>query len=128
MVLDVALRQTEKPAGWGLKRYLGKLKGAEDEENEKVVVLLHGITGNTRCYYMQLMVDKLIQNGFNVVAVNHYGVKNTKDCRLMNFSKQKYMDEVIKYASDRFCSQNSKNKCEVYLIGYSLGGNHVLRY
>lgn len=57
MVLDVAVRKTERPAGFGLRRYLKKGLGVtsesdEEEEPEKVVVLLHGITGNTRCYYV----------------------------------------------------------------------------
>ena len=40
----------------------------------------------------------------------------------MNMCEDKYMDEVIDYALKRF--ENS----EVYLCGFSLGGNHILRY
>ena len=54
---------------------------------EKVVVLLHGVTGSTTDYYMKHMAHHLTQNGFNIVAVNHYGVSGEKDCRLMNFCK-----------------------------------------
>ena len=77
---------------------------------------------------MLLMADHLVNNGFNVVAVNHYGVHNMKNCRLMNFTKQKYIDEVIKYSADRFASQRDGTDCDVFLFGYSLGGNHCLRY
>ena len=36
------------------------------------------------------------------------------------------MDEVIEYTKGRF--DNGEAGCNIYIIGYSLGGNHVLRY
>ena len=79
------------------------------------------------------MVDHLINNGFNVVAVNHFSVDGVTNCRLMNFCKQKYLDEILKYTADRFSQKSQDNlnddtKCDVFLFGYSLGGNHILRY
>ena len=112
LVLDVAGRESES---------YGK------DDREKVVILLHGITGNTHNYYMQLMVEHLIKSGFNTVALNHFGVENEKDCRLMYFGKQKYIDEVISYSVERF-SKSPDKPCDIFLFGYSLGGNHILRY
>lgn len=93
---------------------------------EVVVVLLHGIAGESDDAYMKEMTGYCIRNGYNVVRFNHYSAKNEKDLRLMDFTKQKYMNEVIQYAVSRF--QTTTKQCNVYLIGYSLGGNHILLY
>ena len=81
IVIDVVKRQTSAPFG--------------TENDEKVVILLHGITGHSDNYHMQLMVDELVKGGFNTISLNHYGVHGEKNCRLMNYCKQKYLDEVI---------------------------------
>lgn len=113
MVLDVAEKESEHCVKDG---------------REKVVIILHGVTGSTMDYYVLLMVDKLVKNGFNVVALNHVGVKGLHDVRLMNFCKQKYLDEVIRYSTERFSKEVDGSNCDVFLFGYSLGGNHCLRY
>ena len=40
----------------------------------------------------------------------------------MNMCEDKYLDEVIEYVDDKFKPE------EIYLCGFSLGGNHILRY
>ena len=45
---------------------------------------------------------------------------------MMNLSNNCYIDEVIQYAKNRFDS-NGKG-CEIYLVGFSVGGSHCLRY
>lgn len=71
------------------------------------------------------MADYLLQSGFNVVSINHVGVQGMKGLRLMNFCKQKYMDEVLQFSDERF---SNEKPCDVFLFGFSLGGNHCLRY
>ena len=44
----------------------------------------------------------------------------------MDMAENKHMDEVIEYASQRFGTK--EKPCDIYLSGFSLGGNHVLRY
>lgn len=51
----------------------------KDDQNEKVVILLHGVAGSAKDSYIQRMVDYLTDNGFNVIAMNHYGAEGVKD-------------------------------------------------
>lgn len=36
------------------------------------------------------------------------------------------MDEVIQYSHQKF--NNGKGDCDIFLIGFSMGGNHIMRY
>jgi len=36
------------------------------------------------------------------------------------------MDEVISYSQEKF--NGGKGDCDIFLIGFSMGGNHVMRY
>ncbi len=87
-----------------------------------MLILLHGVTGSTKDTYMVDTTGEAINNGINVIGMNHYAPKGEEDMRCMNMCENKYLDEVISYALERF------PKSEVYLCGFSLGGNHILRY
>lgn len=91
-----------------------------------MVVVLHGVTGESTDYYIQELAQHCTLKGLNVVSVNHYGVTGGKNLRLMDFTKQKHLDEVIEYCQSRF--NNGKGHCDIFLVGFSLGGNHVMRY
>lgn len=62
------------------------------------------------------------ENGMSTISFNHYAPAGEKNLRLINMCEDKYLDEVIQYADERF------NPEEIYLCGFSLGGNHILRY
>lgn len=89
---------------------------------KKVLILLHGVTGSSRDKYMMDTAGDAHKNGMNVVCFNHYAPEGEKDLRLMNMCKNDFLDEVISYTKNRFEDN------EIYLCGYSLGGNHILRY
>jgi len=71
MVLDVATKADQ--------RY--------NNTNEKVVILLHGVTGESTDYYVYEMAQHCTKQGFNVVMVNHYGMAGVTNMRLMDFTK-----------------------------------------
>ena len=56
---------------------------------------MHGVTGNSTDEYIKELAGHCTNNGFNVIAVGHYAPKNESDLRLMDFNKNKYLDEVI---------------------------------
>jgi predicted alpha/beta-fold hydrolase len=60
-----------------------------------------------------------------MVVFNHWGVQGEKDLRLMDMNNNKYLDEVIEFVKSNF---DREEPCEIYLVGFSLGGNHSLRY
>ena len=53
---------------------------------------------------------------------NHFHVPGEKNLRVLNFVKNQTTDEVLAYARQRY------EDCNLYLVGFSLGGNHVLTY
>lgn len=61
-----------------------------------------------------------------MVAFNHYAPAGCKNLRLMDMCENKHLDEVITYVKQRFDKEGKE--CEIYLVGFSLGGSHLLRY
>ena len=66
------------------------------------------------------------KHGYNVVCFNHHAPAKEKGYRMMDMTKNCYMDEVIEYAKSRF--DKAGKPSEIYLVGFSLGGSHSLRY
>ena len=93
---------------------------------QKVVICLHGVSGCSSDAYMKEMSGMGREKGYNVICFNHYAPANTKDYRMMDMSHNCYIDEIIQYAKQRF--DTKENESEIYLVGFSLGGNHSLRY
>ena len=105
LVVDIASRKCEPADG-----------------KAKVLILLHGVTGSTKDGYMVDTTGEAVSCGIDVIGYNHYAPRGEKDLRLMNMCEDKHLDEVISFARSRF------SDAEIYLCGFSLGGNHVLRY
>lgn len=103
-----------------------KVEGTAPLKKEKVVILLHGVTGSCEDPFMQDLSGACAENGCNVIVFNHFAPNGEKDCRLMDMAHNKHMDEVVLYARQRFGSE--EKPCDIILAGFSLGGNHILRY
>jgi len=89
---------------------------------KKLVVISHGLEGNSKRPYVLGMAMAFIQRGFNVAAWNFRGCSGR-----MNQTEKFYhsgstndLDTVINYFS--------KFHEEIYLVGFSLGGNLTLKY
>ena len=61
-----------------------------------------------------------------MVVFNQYAPEGENEMRLMDMSHNKYFDEVIKFVKQKF--DKDGEECEIYVVGFSLGGNHSLRY
>ena len=68
---------------------------SQANSSNKVVIMLHGVTGSSKDNYMLDMAGASIENDISVVAYNHYAPRNEKDLRLMDMSLDKHLDEVI---------------------------------
>ncbi len=89
-----------------------------------IVVLLHGLEGSSKRYYVVESIKKLVQNGFSTAALNFrscgphmnktarfYHSGETGDIRLfVSYLQEKYPDRLI------------------YAVGYSLGANALLKF
>lgn len=88
----------------------------------KLVIISHGLEGNSQRAYIQGMAKHFFANGYDVLAWNYRGCSGEMN-RQLRFYHSGATDDlkwVIDYASPKYDS--------VYLIGFSLGGNLTLKY
>lgn len=92
------------------------------KENNKLVIISHGLEGNSRRPYMLGMANTFFLKGYDVVCWNFRGCGDEMNRKSIfyNSGATYDLDTVIKHAST--------NYSEIYLIGFSLGGNLTLKY
>lgn len=90
--------------------------------SNKLVIISHGLEGNSHRAYIKGMAKQFFTNGYDVLAWNYRSCSGE-----MNRQKRFYhsgatddLQWVINHASVKYDS--------VYLIGFSLGGNLTLKY
>ncbi|MEM8727640.1 MAG: alpha/beta fold hydrolase [Chlamydiota bacterium] len=106
---DKLMIETATPKGW--------------EDEDKTAVLIHGLCGSHRSPYVVRMTRKLLKRGVRVVRVNLRGCGSGR-----GHAKKLYHSE----SSDDVWQAIEEIKREaprspIILIGYSLGGNIVLK-
>lgn len=89
-----------------------------------IVILLHGLEGSVNSHYIQLMIDALVKEGWQIVVM-HYRTCSGRINRLpqsYNGGDTSDLAYLINILSERFPSRKMVG------IGFSLGGNMLLRY
>lgn len=92
--------------------------------SQKIAILLHGLEGNTQRTYMKGQAKILNQNGWDVAAVNFRGCSGEANLSYQSYNAGKTddLEAVIN-------SILKKDKyAEISLVGFSLGGNLLLKY
>ncbi|MFT6136116.1 MAG: putative alpha/beta-fold hydrolase [Cyclobacteriaceae bacterium] len=91
-------------------------------DQKKLIILNHGLEGNSSRPYIFGMAVHLFQQGYDVLAWNYRGCSGE-----MNRAKRMYhsgatddLDFVIQHASKKYDA--------ISLVGFSLGGNLTLKY
>lgn len=97
---------------------------ANEGETEKLVVILHGLEGNSKRPYVKGMAYKFITNGWDAAAVNLRGCSGeiNRLYRSYNAGASEDLKAVLDHIS------HSKKYPGITLIGFSLGGNLMLKY
>lgn len=93
------------------------------ENKEKLIILFHGLEGDSKRTYLNTCSDFFYEKGFNILAWNHRscgGEMNTT-CRLYHHGSIDDVHRVVEKAL-------TEDYQEIYLIGYSMGGALVLNY
>lgn len=93
-------------------------------ESTKLVVILHGLEGNSQRPYILGMAGNFNGAGYDVAAINFRGCSGeiNRLYRSYNAGASEDLREVISYAL-------KKNKYkQIFLTGFSLGGNLMLKY
>lgn len=92
--------------------------------SKKLVVLLHGLEGDAQRPYITGSAKILNQNGYDACSVNYRGCSGepNKMYRSYHSGATEDLIEVL----DHICS--TRQYSEIYLKGFSLGGNLLLKY
>ncbi|MBO6532000.1 alpha/beta fold hydrolase [Allomuricauda sp.] len=91
---------------------------------QKLVILLHGLEGDAQRPYITGSAKILNQNGYDTCAVNYRGCSGEPNVKYRSYHSGATEDliEVLNHIL------NTKNYSEIYLKGFSLGGNLLLKY
>ena len=93
-----------------------------ENQSKKIVVLCHGLEGSSSSKYIMATASLLSENGYAVAAMNY------------RFCSGEINRQLITYHSGRtedlqtVITSLLPDYDEIYLVGFSLGGNLVLKY
>ena len=93
-------------------------------KTNKIVILIHGLEGNAQRHYITGSAKKFNQNNFDACAINLRGCSGEQN-RLYRTYHSGATEDLIAVIEHIL---NSKTYDKIYLMGYSLGGNLVLKY
>jgi uncharacterized protein len=90
----------------------------------KLVVISHGLEGNTERAYIKGMAKAFFNRGFDVLTWNYRGCSGeiNRQLRFYHSGATDDLDTVINHAA------HSGKYAAINLIGFSLGGNLTLKY
>lgn len=93
------------------------------QDSKKLVIISHGLEGDTTRAYIKGMAKAFFEKGYNVLAWNYRGCSGeiNKALRFYHSGATDDLATVVDYASN-------KSYAEINLIGFSLGGNLILKY
>jgi len=92
------------------------------QNSTKLVILSHGLEGNSTRAYIRGMAKAFFDRGFDVVAWNYRGCSGemNRQVRFYHSGATDDLEVVVRHVSDKYR--------DVSLIGFSLGGNLTLKY
>jgi len=92
-------------------------------DSDKVVIISHGLEGDSTRPYVRGMMRAFFQNGWDVIAWNFRGCSGEMNrlLRFYNSGATDDLDLVVREAVKRGYS-------EIYLVGFSLGGNLTVKF
>jgi uncharacterized protein len=91
--------------------------------SNKLVIISHGLEGNSSRAYMKGMASALYAQGVDVLTWNFRGCSGemNRQLRFYHSGATDDLDVIVKYAIQKLYK-------EVSLVGFSLGGNLTLKY
>lgn len=91
--------------------------------SKKLVIISHGLEGNSSRAYVKGMAKIFYQHGYDVLAWNYRGCSDeiNRQLRFYHSGATDDLDIVVKHAA-------LKGYTEINLLGFSLGGNLTLKY
>jgi len=92
--------------------------------NKKILILLHGLAGNANRPYMRGMAALFHKNGWDIASMNFRSCSGeiNRLYRSYHAGATEDLDAVMQHL------KNENQYSEISLIGFSLGGNLLLKY
>jgi len=94
------------------------------EKSNKLIIILHGLEGDAQRPYMTGTAKLFNNNNFDAVCVNFRGCSGEENTKFRSYHSG--ASEDLEEVTNHILS--TKHYDEVYLKGFSLGGNIVLKY
>lgn len=94
------------------------------QTTKKVAILIHGLEGNSKRAYIQGAAKILSQNDIDVCAINLRGCSGSPNTLYRSYHSG--ATEDLKEVVDHILEMD--HYAEIYLYGFSLGGNLLLKY
>ena len=95
-----------------------------NKPSKKVTILLHGLEGNAQRAYIQGSAKALTHNGHDVCAVNFRGCSGEPNTTYRSYHSG--ATEDLKAVLEHILEHETYT--EIYIKGFSLGGNLLLKY
>lgn len=109
---------------WSFAEIHTALAGKSKKKTTKVAILLHGLEGNAQRVYMKGQGKVLAENGWDVAAMNHRGCSGEENRLYLSYNsgRTEDLDALVQHLLTKY------EYNEIALIGFSLGGNIILKY
>lgn len=93
-------------------------------KTNKLIIVLHGLEGNAQRHYMTGVAKYFNNNEVDAVCVNFRGCSGEENLKFRSYHSgaTEDLDDVIQYII------KTKHYTEIYINGFSLGGNVTLKY
>lgn len=94
-------------------------------EEKPVILLLHGLEGSSQSPYIQRLMAKAVEQNFIAVCMHFRGCSGSANYKLNTYhaGETKDLEAILSAFSLRFRAAQ-----KIYLVGFSLGGNVLLKW
>lgn len=95
-----------------------------ENSEKKIAILLHGLEGNAQRVYIKGQAKMLVEHGWDVAAMNHRGCSGEENRLYLSYNsgRTEDLEELVNHIL------NCYDYDTISLIGFSLGGNVLLKY
>ncbi|GGG44932.1 YheT family hydrolase [Bizionia arctica] len=95
-----------------------------ENKSQKLIIILHGLEGNAQRHYITGTAKIFNENHIDAVSINFRGCSGEDNLSFRSYHSgdTKDLEQVIQHIL------NATQYSEIYLKGFSLGGNVVLKY
>jgi uncharacterized protein len=92
--------------------------------SDKLVIISHGLEGNSQRAYIKGMARIFFSSGYDVLAWNYRGCSEemNRQLRFYHSGASDDLNVVVNHAIDKKAYKN------IFLVGFSLGGNMTLKF